>query len=80
MNRGDPNVYKLMDHKGEPITGKFHEEELSAVDKKDDELHRVEKVVKRKTMNGRKMVLVNWLGYDSKHSSWIPESDIQDIA
>ena len=25
------------------------------------------------------MVLVKWLGYDSKYNSWIPESDIQNI-
>lgn len=33
--RGNANVYELMDHEGEPIIGKFYEEELSAVDKKD---------------------------------------------
>ena len=60
--------------------GKFPEEELYAFDKKDDELHRVEKVAKRKTVKGRKMVLVIWLGYVSKHSSWIPKSDVQEIA
>ena len=25
------------------------------------------------------MALVKWLGYDSKHNSWIPESSIQNI-
>ena len=33
----DPNVYQLQDHEGETIIGKFYEEELSAVDKKDDD-------------------------------------------
>ena len=33
MLRGDPNVYELEDHEGEPIIGKFYEEELSAVNK-----------------------------------------------
>ena len=72
--RGD----EFVDHEGEPIIGKFYEEELSAVDKKDD-VYRVEKIVKRKKVKGKKMVLVIWLGYDSKHNSWIPENDIQDI-
>ena len=67
--RGDPTVYEIEDLEGEPIIGKFYEEELSSVDKKDD----VYKV------NGKKLVLVKWLGYDSKHNSWIPESDIQNI-
>ena len=72
--RGDPNMYEIEDHEGEPIIGKFYEEELSRVDKKDD-VYRVEKILKRK----KGMVLVKWLGYDSKHNSWIPEKDIQNI-
>ena len=64
----------------EPITGKFYEEELSRVrtaGSKDDghRVYRVENILKRK----KDMVLVKWLGYDSKHNSWIPEKDIQDI-
>ena len=31
-------VYKLADHEGELIIGKFYEEEQSAFDKKDDDL------------------------------------------
>ena len=76
--RGDPTVYEIEDLEGEPIIGKFYEEELSGVDKKDD-VYKVEKILKRKKVKGKKMVLVKWLGYDSKHNSWIPESDIQNI-
>ena len=32
--RGDPTMYEIEDHEGEPIIGKFYEEELSAVNKK----------------------------------------------
>ena len=80
--RGDPNMYEIEEategtegtEAPEPIIGKFYEEELSAVNKKND-VYRVEKILKRK----KGMVLVKWLGYDSKHNSWIPEKDIQDI-
>ena len=72
--RGDPTVYEITDLEGEPIIGKFYEEELSAVDKKDD-TYKVEKILRRKKVRGKKMVLVKWLGYDS----WIPERDIQNI-
>ena len=44
--RGDPNMYEIEDHEGEPIIGKFYEQELSAVDKKDD-VYRVEKILKK---------------------------------
>jgi transposase InsO family protein len=76
--RGHPNVYEVEDLEGEPVIGKFYEEELSGVDKKDD-VYRVEKVLKSKKVRGKKMVLIKWLGYDSKHNSWIPESDLQNI-
>ena len=39
--RGDPNMYEIKDYEGEPIIGKFYEEELSVVNKKDD-MYRVE--------------------------------------
>ena len=77
--RGDPNVYEIEDHEGEPIIGKFYEQELSDVNKKDDDVYRVEKVLKRKKVRGKKMALVKWLGYDSKHNSWIPESEIRTV-
>ena len=70
--RGNPNVYEIEDHEGEPIIGKFYEEELSAVDKKDD-TYRIEKVLRK----GKGMALVKWLGYDSQ--SWIPIENIKDI-
>ena len=76
--RGDPNMYEIEDHEGEPIIGKFYEQELSRVGanrRTRDDTYRVEKILKRK----KGMVLVKWLGYDSKHNSWIPEKDIQDI-
>ena len=43
--RGDPNVYEIEDLEGEPIIGKFYEEELSAVNKRDD-VYKVEKILK----------------------------------
>ena len=78
--RGDPNVYELIDREDEPITGKFHEEKLNAVQKKFDDVYRVDLIINRKTLIGKKMVLVKWLGSDGKHNSRIPESDIRDIA
>ena len=69
--RGDPTMYELDDHEGEPIIEKFYEEELSAVNKKDN-MYRVEKILRKK--NG--MALVKWLGYDSR--SWVPIEDIKD--
>ena len=60
------------------LFGKFYEQELSAVDKKDN-MYKVEKILKKKKVKGKNMVLVKWLGYDNKHNSWIPEENIQNI-
>ena len=70
--RGDPTVYELEDYEGESIVGKFYEEELSAVEKKDD-TYRVKKILRKK--NG--MALVKWLVYGSR--SWLPLKDIKDV-
>ena len=70
--RGDPTAYEIEDHEGEPIIGKFYEQELSLINKKDG-TYRIEKILRKK--NG--MALVKWLGYDSQ--SWIPVKDIKDI-
>ena len=69
--RGDLNTYKLEDLLGDEISGKFYEQELSAVNKKDD-MYKVEKILRRK----KNMVYVKWKGYDNKHNCWIPESSI----
>ena len=71
-------MYEIEDLEGEQVIGKFYEEELSGVNNRAD-VYRVEKILKRKKIKGKNMVLVKWLCYDSKHNSWIPESDIQDI-
>ena len=72
--RGDPNMYELVDVDDEPIIGKFHEEELSAINKTDDVYH-VEKILRRR----KGQALVKWAGYDSKHNSWVPIGDIQSL-
>lgn len=39
----------------------------------------VEKIVRSRTSNGKKEVLVKWYGYTSKHNTWEPEENIRDI-
>ena len=71
--RGDPNMYEIEDSEArEPIIGKFYEEELSAVDKKDN-TYRIKKVLRKR----KGMALVKWLGYNSR--SWVPISDIKNL-
>lgn len=64
----DANFYEIEDHEGEAIIGNCYEEELSGVNEKND-VYRIERIVKRKEVKGKKMMLVKWLGYDIKHNS-----------
>jgi hypothetical protein len=65
-----PITYTLHDERGDLISGKFYEHELSKT--KHPNVYLVQKVLKRK---GDK-VLVRWRGYDSTHDSWVKKTDI----
>ena len=64
-------MYEIEDEDGEPIIGKFYEDEMSLV-REDLHVYKIEKILRKR----KGMVLVKWLGYDNKHNSWIPEKDI----
>jgi hypothetical protein len=54
---------------GESIKGKFYEQELQKVDKRDD-VYRVEKILKTRKRNGQVQYLIKWLGFPDKLNSW----------
>jgi hypothetical protein len=64
-----PVTYGLNDLAGESIKGKFYEQELQKVDKRDD-VYRVEKILKTRKRNGQVQYLIKWLGFPDKFNSW----------
>ena len=60
-------TYKIKEWDGTPVEGTFYAEDLQKVNVNDDDLFRIEKIVKRK---GDK-VLVPWKGWPDKYDSWI---------
>ena len=38
--------------------------------------YKIEKVLKTKTIRGKKFSLVSWLGYGKEFSTWIPSANI----
>ncbi|XP_074096350.1 uncharacterized protein LOC141525687 [Cotesia typhae] len=66
----NPTTYKLVDYQDQPIEGGFYNEELSKV--KYPDVYLVEKVIRKR---GHKYY-VKWLGFDTKHNSWINKSDM----
>ena len=72
-----PATYRLRDHRGEVIQGSFYEPELQKTAQGDTYL--VEKVLKTRTVKGKKQYLVKWLGYSEKDNSWVDEKDLGDV-
>ncbi|CAB3982406.1 integrase core domain-containing [Paramuricea clavata] len=74
---GHPNTYTIKDSADEPIIGRFYEQELYSAEGREPDF-RIEKVLRRRTVKGKKMALVKWLGYDDKFnrpsgSTTVPE-------
>ena len=65
--RGMVPTYKIQEWDGTPLEGTFYAEDLQKVRVSNDDLFRVEKIVKRK---GDK-VLVRWKGWPQKYDTWV---------
>ena len=69
VKRTSPVTYRIADLNGKEIMGTFYEPELQ---KTDQELFRIEKVIKR----GKKKYLVKWKGYSYDFNSWVDSKNI----
>ena len=76
VSRAAPNHYELIDNKGEPIHGRFYQEELVKTREDENTTYRIERIIrKRKTPNKQTMeYLVKFIGYPEQY--WIDENDI----
>jgi len=73
---GRPIVYKLQDLKGEHSTGIYYEDELSPYDETDETMYKVEKVLGKKTVKGKKFVLAKYKGWPEKFNEWLPAENV----
>ena len=76
INNSTPITYLLEDLQGEIIIGSFYNEELQ---KTSQEVYRIEKVLRKKKINGIEHGLVKWIGYSDKFNEWLPVSKLQKI-
>lgn len=72
----DPVVYKLTDYNGEVLKGVFYEPEIQKVTKNDD-VYKIEKILKQRRKGGKKEYFVKWLGYPASMNCWVQEEDMQ---
>ena len=75
--RGGISVYDLVDWYDEPVQGSFYTNQLQAVKADVDKLYKIERIVRRKTVNKRSQSLVKWLGWPDKFNSWIDSKTVK---
>lgn len=74
-------TYELKDLAGEAIEGFFYEPELVLVNKDvDKDPFIVERIIRSKGKGKDKQIFVQWEGYPAKFNTWIPASNLHDIA
>ena len=73
MKLTNPVTYILKDTSGDVLQGSFYEQELQ---KTDQEVYRIEKVIRKKKIGGVEYALVKWMGYSNKFNEWIPADDL----
>jgi len=72
-------MYKLIDMLESEIKGNFYQAELQAVDKSEDTLWNVEKIIRKRSWNNRTEVFVKWTGYSDRFNSWVDEADVKSM-
>ena len=75
MRQGQP-IYKLVYWYNNPVKGTFYQKELQKVEVRDDDMFKIEKVIKYKGRGNRKAALFCWLGWPKQFDSWIPVSNL----
>ena len=76
VKQTNPFTYILKDMNDETIDGSFYGEELQ---KTNQEVYRIEKVIRKKKINGIEHGLIKWLGYSNKFNEWKPMSEIKRL-
>ena len=76
-NEVEPFMYQLVDLLNEKIEGKFYETELQKTNLQD--YKRIEKIMKKRTLNGIKQVYVKYDGYSNKFNEWIDANLVSNI-
>ncbi|CAG2208281.1 unnamed protein product [Mytilus edulis] len=77
--RGGLPVYRLIDFQDEEISGTFYQSEVQKVDVREDDMWKVEKILKTKGKGPNKQYYVKWLHWPKKFNSWIKARDFSNI-
>ena len=71
-------VYVIQDWDRDPVTGVFYEQELTLGAEPTDGTYKIEKVLKTRTVKGKKQAFVKFLGWHNKFNMWIDSASIKN--
>ncbi|CAG2241745.1 unnamed protein product [Mytilus edulis] len=77
--RQQQDIYKLKDTLKSELKGSFYRYEIQKIDQSKTKLYKIEKIVRKRKLDGKDQVLVKWLGWPIKFNSWIFKNSIKDI-
>lgn len=70
-------MFKLVDLQNDEVSGNFYREQLTkSPPPEEKEYFFVEKILGRKTIKGKKYILVKYLYYPNKFNRYIPEENL----
>lgn len=72
-------IYRIKDYDNEVITGTFYQSELQKINISEDQMWKLEKILKPKRMGQNRQYFVKWLHWPKNFNSWVKASDIQNI-
>ena len=73
-------VYKIIDFYGkQEIKGSFYQQELQKVKISPNKLYKIDKILKTKTVKGKKLSLVSWVGWPSEFNSYVSANEIKRL-
>ena len=73
-------VYELEDLNKTPIDGLFYGEELTPVRISKRTVYHIDKILRQRRRRGILEYLVSWKSYPFSFDSWVPASEVRNIA
>ena len=72
-------LYKIADLHQKAISGNFYQKELQNVEKDEDSLFYIDKILKKRKRGTSNECYVSFLGYDKSFNQWLPCKDVIDV-